>query len=41
MDICSRFSDTASLEILVPVLSGTIKRGVGLNTKVGIAQSHS
>lgn len=38
LDLCGRFSDAASLELLVPMLAGLIKRGVGLNTKVGTAR---
>ena len=34
LDLCARFADPASLDQLVPLLAGLVKRGVGLNTKV-------
>ncbi|GAX79566.1 hypothetical protein CEUSTIGMA_g7007.t1 [Chlamydomonas eustigma] len=38
LEICSHFSDSVSLGLLAPALAGIIKRGVGLNTKVGTAR---
>jgi hypothetical protein len=34
LEVCAHFADAASLELVVPSLSGLVKRGVGLNTKV-------
>lgn len=38
LDLCARFTDPAALEGLTPALCQLIKRGVGLNTKVGTAR---
>eukprot|EP00798_Chlamydomonas_sp_ICE-L_P021409 gene21409-28366_t len=34
LDLCARFADPGSLTQLVPVLTGLVKGGVGLNTKM-------
>ncbi|KXZ47233.1 hypothetical protein GPECTOR_37g239 [Gonium pectorale] len=38
LDLAARLADGPSLESLVPALVATVKRGVGLNTKVGTAR---
>lgn len=38
LDLCARFADPKTLEALVPPLCQLIKRGVGLNTRVGTAR---
>ncbi|KAG2487332.1 hypothetical protein HYH03_014048 [Edaphochlamys debaryana] len=38
LDLAARLADGPSLEALVPALVGAVKRGVGLNTKVGTAR---
>ncbi|GLI60137.1 hypothetical protein VaNZ11_002209, partial [Volvox africanus] len=38
LDLAARLADSQCLEQLVPALVGTVKRGVGLNTKVGVAR---
>ncbi|GIL84022.1 hypothetical protein Vretifemale_12732, partial [Volvox reticuliferus] len=38
LDLAARLADSHCLEQLVPALVGTVKRGVGLNTKVGVAR---
>ncbi len=35
LDLAARLADGSVLPELVPVLVATVKRGVGLNTKVG------
>jgi hypothetical protein len=35
LELCSRYASAADAEALVPELAGIIRRGVGLNTKVG------
>ncbi|MEW5319235.1 MAG: hypothetical protein WDW38_010400 [Sanguina aurantia] len=38
LDLAVRYADEASLGSLIPALTGLLKRGVGLNTKVGTAR---
>ncbi len=38
LDLCARFANPAALEGLAPALCQLIKRGVGLNTRVGTAR---
>ena len=38
LDLCSRYADAASLPALIPRLSALVKRGTGLNTRVGTAR---
>ena len=38
LDVCARHVDSGSLEVVVPVLSQLVKRGVGLNTQAGAAR---
>lgn len=38
LDLCARYSDATSLEALVPALCQLLKRGVGVNTRVGSAR---
>ncbi|MEW5310738.1 MAG: hypothetical protein WDW38_002506 [Sanguina aurantia] len=38
LDLAVRYADEASLGALIPALTGLLKRGVGLNTKVGTAR---
>ncbi len=36
LELCARYSSAADMEGLLPELTGIIRRGVGLNTKVGV-----
>lgn len=38
LDLCARYADAPSLEALVPALCQLVKRGVGVNTRVGSAR---
>ena len=38
LDFCARYTDAATLEVLVPRLTQLVRRGVGLNTRVGTAR---
>lgn len=38
LDLCSRYADAATLPALIPRLSALVKRGTGLNTRVGTAR---
>ena len=38
LDLCASCTTPASLEQLVPALAGLLRRGIGLNTRVGTAR---
>lgn len=38
LELCARYTSAGDMEALLPELTGIIRRGVGLNTKVGAHQ---
>ena len=38
LDLCARYADRDCLDALVPKLTSTMRKGVGLNTRVGAAR---